>query len=78
MNAPRTYHCPKCGQLTGVRIAYGYPGPDLSEAAKRGEIELGGCCVTDDGPNFHCKTCGYEWRFHKSGQAPGIESSKGG
>jgi len=65
MNTKR-YKCPKCGQMAGVRIIYGYPGPDLSEAAKRGEIELGGCCVTESNPKFHCKTCGHEWRFNRS------------
>ncbi len=63
MNSKR-YKCPKCGQTTGVRIIFGYPGPDLCEAAKRGEIELGGCCVTDNDPNFHYKACGHEWRFN--------------
>jgi len=62
MNA-RRYKCPKCGQEAGVRIICGYPGPDLGKAAERGEIELGGCCISDNDPNFKCKTCGYEWRF---------------
>jgi len=55
--------------MTGLRIIYGYPGPELCEAEKRGEVELGGCCVGDNDPNFHCKACDHEWRFKKSEQA---------
>lgn len=68
MNAMR-YKCPKCGQMTGVRIIYGLPGVELAEAEERGEIELGGCFVEDNDPNVHCKTCGHEWRFPKSTKA---------
>jgi len=62
----RKYKCQKCGQEAGVRIIYGYPGPDLCKASKRGEVELGGCCVGDNDPSFHCKTCGHEWGFKRS------------
>jgi hypothetical protein len=64
--------------MSGLRIIYGYPGPELCEAAKRGEIELGGCCVAGNDPNFKCKSCGHEWRFQKSGQAWAIESIRDG
>jgi hypothetical protein len=50
--------CPKCGSLDVVPIMYGYPMPEAMEAAERGEIELGGCCVTADDPQKHCKACG--------------------
>lgn len=62
----KQYKCPKCGQVTGVRIIYGEPGPELSAAANRGDVELGGCCVTDSDPNFKCKTCGHKWQFSRS------------
>ena len=63
--AYKKYICPKCGRESGVRIVYGYPGPDLCKEEARGKIELGGCCINMDGsdPDFHCKSCGHEWRF---------------
>ena len=42
--------CPKCRSANVVAILYGYPDPEAMSAAERGEIELGGCCVTDDDP----------------------------
>ena len=50
--------CPKCGSLDVVPIEYGYPGPEMMDAAEKGLIELGGCCVTDDDPRKQCKACG--------------------
>lgn len=51
--------CPACGGRT-TPIAYGYPGPEMIEAAERGEIELGGCTVFDGQPTRRCRTCGAE------------------
>jgi len=62
----KKYKCPKCRGMTGVRIIYGYPGPELCEASKRGEVELGGCCLTGDDPDFKCKACRHKWRFQQS------------
>lgn len=45
--------CPTCGGA-GVPIAYGLPGPEMSGAAERGEIVLGGCVVWDDQPTHEC------------------------
>jgi hypothetical protein len=39
-------------------IVYGMPGFELMEAADRGEVELGGCCIADDEPMFRCTRCG--------------------
>lgn len=61
--------CPKCGSTDVVPILYGYPGPEMFEAAERGEIELGGCCVTDDDPQRLCKACGE--RFDRP-ERPGV------
>lgn len=35
-----------------VPIVYGYPTPEAMEAAKRGEIILGGCLVSPGQPQF--------------------------
>ena len=37
------------------------PVPDTVEEAEKGKVMLGGCCVTDDDPDWHCKECEYEW-----------------
>ena len=50
--------CPKCGSLDVVPIEYGYPGPEMMAEAARGEIALGGCCVTDRDPRKRCEACG--------------------
>ena len=48
-------------QADGVEIVYGYACGDLSEAAKRKEVYLGGCCIGVDDPNRHCLHCRHEW-----------------
>lgn len=60
--------CPTCGSR-GVLIVYGMPGPDLFEAAERGELLLGGCVVTDDNPTHGC-AAGHEWKVRRSAIAP--------
>ena len=54
--------CPKCGSGEIVPIVYGYPLESLMEEAKQGKVELGGCCVSDNDPDFKCKSCGSEFR----------------
>ena len=53
--------CIECGQPAVVRIVYGMPGPETWDAVSRGEIELGGCVIMDDNPDFHCTSCGARW-----------------
>lgn len=36
-------------------IVYGMPGPEMFEAAERGEIQLGGCEILPDNPSFECR-----------------------
>jgi len=59
----QTKPCPKCGSLDVVPIEYGYPGPEMMDAAEKGLIELGGCCVGERDPRKHCKACGeqFDW-----------------
>ncbi len=55
--------CPKCGGKI-VEIRYGYPTEKLFNAAVRGEVILGGCCVVrnENGnlidPQYGCVDCG--------------------
>ena len=53
--------CPKCGNRDVIPIVYGYPLPETMEAAERGEVEQGGCCVTGDDPTLKCRACGEEF-----------------
>jgi hypothetical protein len=54
--------CPKCGGKM-VRIVYGEPTEELIEAAERGEVILGGCCIIADengsvtSPEWGCINC---------------------
>ncbi len=49
--------CPECnGKLLPLR--YGEPGTQMMEQARRGEIALGGCIITDDDPRWECSGCG--------------------
>jgi len=49
-----------------VRIVYGLPGPEMFEAAERGEILLGGCVIGPDSPTTGCPACGH--RFSTRGE----------
>lgn len=63
INAPAIYvkrkpvRCPNCGSKV-LRIQYGYPGHEMRDAAERGEILLGGCCISPDSPDYGCPNCG--------------------
>ncbi len=61
--APDEYvECGECGSNTNViPIVYGHPGPELREAAERGEVFLGGCVITEDDPLWYCRDCEHSW-----------------
>ena len=54
--------CPKCGGKI-VEILYGEPTEELFNAAERGEVILGGCCIAFDeqgnqiDPQYGCVDC---------------------
>ncbi len=52
--------CRSCGEA-GLPIVYGLPGPGLVEACERGEVLLGGCCLTESDPAWTCPSCGDSW-----------------
>ena len=60
--------CPTCG-APGVLIVYGMPGPELFNAAERGEILIGGCVITGDDPTHGC-AAGHEWKMNRPTPAP--------
>lgn len=41
-----------------VPIVYGLPSGELFRKAERGEVELGGCCITPGAPTHRCSKCG--------------------
>lgn len=49
--------CPECQADRIVEIVYGLPGPELGEAAGRGELILGGCMVGPGAPRWGCSAC---------------------
>ena len=49
-------NCPRCGGVS-VPIQYGLGDQRMYQAAERGEIALGGCCLSDDDPAWSCTQC---------------------
>ena len=54
--------CPKCDSQNIVKIFYGMPNLEAFLQAQEGKIHLGGCCITDSDPEYHCDDCAHEWR----------------
>lgn len=52
--------CPYCGGKL-LPIAYGMPGEELQEKAEKGEVILGGCCLTGTDPQKQCSECGFQF-----------------
>lgn len=52
--------CPACGARAGRPILMGMPSGEVFEALEAGvvDIEIGGCCLTDDDPTHRCAACG--------------------
>ena len=50
--------CPNCHATDLVPIHYGYPSPEMFEQAGLGKIELGGCVIFGDDPEWTCRKCG--------------------
>ena len=54
------HKCPKCSAEL-VEIVYGMPSYGLFEAAERGEVVFGGCCISGDDPKYRCKKCDIDY-----------------
>ena len=48
--------CPKNHTDNIIPIVYGMPSEALFAQADSGLVQLGGCEIDDDFPNWHCKT----------------------
>lgn len=66
--------CPRCGVGRVIPIVYGFPGSELIERARRGEVSLGGCVIMPGQPHItECRVChygrderpdvGFDWLF---------------
>lgn len=52
--------CKHCGGKV-LPVVYGLPAPMLLEAAERGELILGGCCIFPENPDYQCPICGQRY-----------------
>lgn len=52
--------CPKCGSKRIAPILYGMPAFDeeMERKLNNEELFLGGCCIGDADPEYHCFQCG--------------------
>lgn len=55
--------CPQCGSTRVADILYGYPvmNEELDMAIKKGEVTLGGCCISPSDPKVECMDCMHRW-----------------
>jgi len=57
--------CPQCRSQDNARILYGYyPYIDkkLRHDLDNNKVILGGCAVSEDGPNVICNDCLHQWK----------------
>lgn len=54
-------YCKICATKV-VRIIYGEPTPETMEKARIGELIVGGCCVSEQDPEWGCPRCGYGYK----------------
>ena len=62
MNKPKTYRCPNCGGELR-KIVWGMPDITTLEAARRGEVYIGGCTLFESAAQYHCMQCDDEYRW---------------
>ena len=58
---PKPSACLVCDSDKILNIVYGYPADSLDKDAQEGKVILGGCCVTDDDPQWQCEKCGTDF-----------------
>lgn len=62
-------HCPGCHrEVESTPILWGLPSSDGFEAAKRGDVVLGGCLVSESDPSHICPLCGTRLRESPDGR----------
>ncbi len=55
--------CPKCDSNSVAKIIYGLVAYDeqMERDLDAGKIVLGGCCISNDSPEWHCNECWHKW-----------------
>jgi hypothetical protein len=53
--------CPVCHSSNVLPYMYGLPNAEAAQEAKQGKLLLGGCCISEESPHWHCRDCEYEW-----------------
>ena len=59
-------HCPQCQSKKVVPILYGMPTMEAVEESEAGKLFIGGCCIGDESPKWHCQDCEHEFGKHLS------------
>lgn len=78
MSRTQPPHCPRCGAVSVAAILYGMPAFDERLAAdlEAGRVALGGCCVSDDMPEWQCGRCSYKWIADEMALTPGRKAAR--
>lgn len=63
-------NCPSCQKAEGIPLIWGFPDKDLLQRSTRGEVELGGCVVSNLKINRHCRSCGHRWESQQPIHSP--------
>lgn len=65
--------CPNCGGIKIASILYGLPAltPKLEKEIDKGNVVLGGCCVSDCDPAWQCMAC--EAKIYKTEVVEALE-----
>jgi len=48
--------CPICNEKM-VEIVYGFPSIETANLAEQRMVFIGGCCISEDSPDYHCYKC---------------------
>ena len=70
--------CPECGSTRVLPILYGFPSQQLMKEVKETtppEVELGGCCIHPDSPDWSCQECEHRWQSDPWFSAVGEDST---
>ncbi len=51
--------CPFCGSHNAAEYLYGMPvmSEELQKDLEDNKVILGGCCISDEEPVYHCNEC---------------------
>jgi len=60
--------CPVCGSSRIATYLWGMPdfsNKKIQNEIDEGKIIIGGCCISDDDPEYHCHECSTDFYFSK-------------